>query len=96
MKEKTKALALSTDDNVATALVALEAGAIVAVDMGRGMEKVKLLSPIPLGHKFALVSLEEGQSVIKYGEPIGTASAPIEKGSHVHVHNVRGGKRRGG
>ncbi|HEY3275067.1 MAG TPA: UxaA family hydrolase [Syntrophorhabdaceae bacterium] len=96
MKEKTKALALSTGDNVATALVPLEADATVAVDMGRGVEKVKLLSPIPLGHKFALRDLEEGQSVIKYGESIGTATAPIRKGAYVHVHNVRGGKRRGG
>jgi len=32
--------------------------------------------------------MEEGDPVIKYGEPIGQCTAKICSGEHVHVHNV--------
>lgn len=41
------------------------------------------------GHKYALRDIAEGENVIKYGMPIGRASAPIPRGGHVHVHNLR-------
>ena len=44
---------------------------------------------IPLGHKIALVELDEGASVIKYGHSIGRTVAPIGKGAHLHVHNTK-------
>ena len=40
------------------------------------------------GHKIATKPIAIGQPVIKYGQPIGTATAPIEVGAHVHTHNV--------
>jgi hypothetical protein len=46
------------------------------------------LQPIALGHKVALVDLAPGDAIVKYGEAIGVASAPIAKGNHVHVHNL--------
>ncbi|MBR2343480.1 MAG: altronate dehydratase [Clostridia bacterium] len=41
------------------------------------------------GHKYALRDIAEGENIIKYGNPIGHATAPIKKGEHVHTHNVR-------
>ena len=44
---------------------------------------------VPLGHKVAMRAIEQGAPVMKYGSPIGKASARIEAGDHVHVHNLR-------
>ena len=44
---------------------------------------------VPIGHKVALKDLAEGDTVIKYGEDIGKVVAPIAKGEHVHVHNLK-------
>ena len=49
----------------------------------------KALDDIPIGHKVALVDLEPGDTVIKYGVDIGKVVAPIKKGEHLHVHNVK-------
>ena len=40
------------------------------------------------GHKYALRDIKEGENVIKYGMPIGHATAFIPVGEHVHTHNV--------
>lgn len=40
------------------------------------------------GHKYALRDIAKGENVIKYGNPIGHATAPIKAGEHVHTHNV--------
>lgn len=44
---------------------------------------------IPIGHKLALTNIAEGDTVIKYGHDIGRAVAPIKRGQHLHVHNVK-------
>ncbi|MBO5755685.1 MAG: UxaA family hydrolase, partial [Clostridia bacterium] len=41
------------------------------------------------GHKYALRDIKAGEPVIKYGNPIGIATADIKKGEHVHTHNVK-------
>ena len=41
------------------------------------------------GHKYAICNISCGQKVIKYGMPIGTASADIAVGEHVHTHNCK-------
>ncbi|MHB8068871.1 MAG: UxaA family hydrolase [Desulfobaccales bacterium] len=51
--------------------------------------EVKALDDIPLGHKIALASMEQGGTVIKYGHDIGVVSAPFQKGAHVHIHNLK-------
>ena len=40
------------------------------------------------GPKYALRDLAKGENVIKYGNPIGHATADIKAGEHVHTHNV--------
>lgn len=44
---------------------------------------------VPIGHKIALKDLAEGDTVMKYGEDIGKIVAPVAKGEHVHVHNLK-------
>lgn len=41
------------------------------------------------GHKIAIEDIAKGENVIKYGYPIGHAIEDIQKGSHVHTHNLR-------
>jgi (2R)-sulfolactate sulfo-lyase subunit alpha len=50
---------------------------------------VKVLNDVPIGHKLALGDLDVGQNAIKYGIVIGKIVAPIKKGEHVHVHNLK-------
>jgi (2R)-sulfolactate sulfo-lyase subunit alpha len=51
--------------------------------------RVKARDDIPIGHKLALRDYQPGDTVIKYGVDIGRVVAPIARGAHVHVHNVK-------
>ena len=77
-------LRLHERDNVVVALRALSAGKYVAVDGA----PLAVGEPVPFGHKVATRSIADGGDVVKYGEVIGHATAPIATGGHVHVHNV--------
>ena len=85
---KARVIVINGKDNVATAVESLRRGAVVAIEIQDNMEKITLLSDIPAGHKFALRDIKKGDSVIKYGEPMGQSVAKIARGEHVHVHNV--------
>ena len=87
----TLAIVISADDNVATALEAIERGQTVRA----GAETVTAAEAIPRGHKIALRAIHSGDRVIKYGSPIGTASSDIAAGAHVHTHNVASTRGRG-
>lgn len=41
------------------------------------------------GHKYAIRDIKNGESVIKYGFPIGHATCDIKAGEHVHTHNLK-------
>ena len=41
------------------------------------------------GHHSALRDIKGGENIIKYGNPIGHATADIKAGEHVHTHNVK-------
>ena len=77
-------LVISERDNVATALQALEPGRDLTIARGH----VAVLDPVPSGHKIALCVIHAGEAVIKYGSPIGLATAEIPAGAHVHTHNL--------
>ncbi|OFW02598.1 MAG: flagellar biosynthesis protein FlgA [Acidobacteria bacterium RIFCSPLOWO2_02_FULL_68_18] len=47
------------------------------------------LDAIPLGHKIALADIQPGDTVLKYGHDIGRAVAAIDRGRHVHIHNLK-------
>lgn len=78
-------------DNVGVAVVDIKAGekAIGVILEDNTRVEVEAQSDIPLGHKIALVSIDAGASVIKYGVPIGKTTQPVAKGEHVHIHNLK-------
>lgn len=84
-------LHMAADDNVITAIDDLEAGETIPYDGGT----VELVDDVPFGHKIALMSIESGMSVVKYGEPIGEATESIQAGEWVHTHNVESTRGRG-
>ena len=53
------------------------------------LAKIQSINEIPLGHKIAMVDLNEGDTILKYGHDIGKVVKAIKKGEHVHVHNVK-------
>ena len=89
------AVIVDEKDNVATALRDLESGSSVRLDIGDQAVDVAVSQTIPFGHKFALLDIEPGQPIVKYGEAIGLATTKIVKGAHAHVHNVEGLRGRG-
>jgi altronate dehydratase len=87
-----KAIQMITErDNVATALEALDAGR----HLSEGSVDITVREAIPRGHKIALRLIHSGEPVVKYGSPIGMATADIPEGAHVHTHNVSSTRGRG-
>ena len=86
------AVQIAPGDHVAVALRDLSG--TVRVRCGDEILSVALREPIPLGHKFALSDLSEGDEVLKYGAPIGRLIRPVAAGEHVHVHNLRSQRAR--
>ena len=90
-----RAMIVNTADNVATALSDLATGDQVTL-MGMGnLGGIKASQPVPFGHKIALISIAEGETIVKYGEVIGRATQRIMQGDHVHIHNVESLRGRG-
>lgn len=85
MSIKNKLIIIGENDNASVALSDLKKGEALST----GKEEVTLKDDIPFGHKVALKDLEENEDIIKYGYPIGHATAFIDKGSHIHVHNMK-------
>ncbi|MDM7931319.1 UxaA family hydrolase [Tabrizicola sp.] len=80
-------LLLHPDDNVLVARATASAGTKVTLDGG----PVVLTQTIPMAHKIARSAIALGETLRKYGMPIGIAPADIAPGAHVHVHNIRSG-----
>ncbi|MFN8349645.1 MAG: galactarate dehydratase [Spirosomataceae bacterium] len=51
-------------------------------------EEVVLMQDIPMGHKVALEAIAEGKPVLRYGQVIGYAVMPIQKGEWVDERKV--------
>ena len=78
---------INPSDNVAVALVPLSKGTVIKLDD----TTLTLTEDIMQGHKFSLNNLKPGDSIIKYGNPIGHATAEIPAGSWIHTHNLKTG-----
>jgi altronate dehydratase len=78
-------LLLDGRDNVLVAKARIRAGEAIRVS---GIP-VTLSADVPLGHKLARADIRPGDKVLKYGAPIGSATAWIGTGEHVHVHNIK-------
>jgi altronate hydrolase len=72
-------------DNVAVALRLLEA----ETEISTGDGSLLVRETIPVGHKVVLADLDVGETVIKYGEPIGTVTQSAVRGCWLHSHNMR-------
>ena len=79
-----RAVLLRDDDNVAVAARAIPTGFALRVG-GRCFEVRESIAP---GHKVAVMDVEAGAPVRKYGQIIGFASRAIARGAWVHVHNL--------
>lgn len=75
-----RTIRLSPDDNVVIAVDLVNAG-----DPASG---IRARERILRGHKMAVRPIAEGEPILKFGQIIGFASAPIEPGQWVHEHNV--------
>jgi len=86
----------STDD-VGVAVRELKGGEEAGVRTldGRPAGTVAAREEIPLGHKIALRDLPAGHALIEYGRPIGRTVRPIDRGSHVHTHNLKSARWSG-
>jgi galactarate dehydratase len=73
---------LNPQDNVSVARAVIPAGTVLPGS------NVVARSEIPSGHKISIQPIEAGEPVLKYGQVIGTASAAIQPGEHVHLHNL--------
>lgn len=81
------------EDTVAVAVREVDPGRVPLAVLGSGARRdVQVNEHIPLGHKLALADMDEGASVIEYGQPIGLAVRPIVTGEMVHTHNIRSTK----
>jgi galactarate dehydratase len=78
-------IVIKTTPNDNVAIVAnptgLKRGAIV-------LDGVELIEDVPMGHKVALQTLQEGDAVIRYNQVIGYANRTIEKGSWINESNI--------
>ena len=81
-----KVLILDARDNIAVCLADLAEGDVVQQDD----ITITVKNKIPRGHKIATREIAKNDGIIKYGERMGHAVAPIAVGEHVHVHNILG------
>ena len=67
------AIKINPKDNVVVALHPIAKGTAVPVDN----TTVTAIEDIPQGHKMAIAPIKSGENVIKYGFPIGHATATV-------------------
>ena len=73
-------------DNVAMVTASVEEGQEILVN--ETGQIIKATEPVNAGHKAALVPLKTGESVIKYGIPIGRMISPVDAGGWISTHNL--------
>lgn len=91
-----KVFVVYATDNVGTAVLEpIQTGDHVGCNGERSDLEVIALDEIAYGHKIALMDIAAGDTVLKYGLSIGSASRDIKEGEHVHAHNVESNRGRG-
>ena len=75
-------------DNVATALTPVFPGTVYLLGE-TPFREIAAVTEVPKGHKIALCDIARGDQIIKYGIPIGSATASISAGSWVHLHVMK-------
>jgi altronate hydrolase len=77
-------LRLHPSDNLAVTRRAVKADEIVTLDG----QSITIAEAIPANHKVAIQQIAKGQTIRKFGQPIGSAVTPIAVGQWIHVQNV--------
>lgn len=85
MDSDPKLLLLDPRDNVLVVRRRIAAGDKLLIDQAT----VTAAQDFPLAHKVARQTIKAGDTILKYGAPIGVATSDIACGAHVHVHNMR-------
>ncbi|MDW6092198.1 UxaA family hydrolase [Vibrio rhizosphaerae] len=80
-----KFIQINPSDNVVVCLDAIQAHQQLDVD---GV-MITVAEDVERGSKVAIRSISRGDNIIKYGSPIGGATADIEAGQWVHTHNMK-------
>jgi galactarate dehydratase len=78
-------IAIKIHDEDSVAVVANDGGLPAGTEVLQG---IVLLEDIPQGHKLALTDLNKGDSIIRYGEIIGTAVEFLPRGSWVKEQHI--------
>ncbi|KQW80791.1 UxaA family hydrolase [Brevundimonas sp. Root1279] len=76
---------LHPDDNVLVCRAPVKAGD--RIDLGQTVLIAD--ADVAVGHKIARAPLAVGDKVLKYGAPIGSMTAAVAAGGHVHLHNMK-------
>jgi altronate dehydratase small subunit len=87
--KKNISVLMDKKDNVATALIDLYKGESIEINGHEEVLNLLLNEDIPSYHKFALKDFKIGDKIYKYGQVIGEAICKIQRGEHVHIHNIK-------
>jgi altronate hydrolase len=83
------AIRLDGSDQVAIARFDLPAGLRIAVQNSQEpFTELTVREPVSAGHKVAIYGIRAGETVRRYGQPIGLATREIAPGEWVHTHNL--------
>ncbi len=88
--EAKKTIIMAVADSVAIALDDIVPGDRVRIRslLQEIVGELEVLDSVPYGHKLSVKPIVKGDEVIKNGEVIGVASQSIDRGEHVHIHNI--------
>ena len=78
-------LLLADQDNCLVACRFLAKNSVVDIDQ----QPVQLANDIQIAHKVARIDIAAGAKILKYGAIIGSATADIKRGEHIHLHNMQ-------
>jgi len=79
-----RVILLAPQDNCVAVAATLAAGTRLLIDG----TIVLIERDIGIGHKLARREIARGEKILKYGAIIGSATQPIARGAHIHLHNL--------
>lgn len=84
-ENKSALILLHPADNVLVCIRHIQPGDSVTIDGAN----VVSADAIQVGHKVARADLQAGEKIYKYGAAIGSLLASVQRGEHVHMHNMQ-------
>lgn len=84
-----KALHIHPKDNIAVCTSEVNTGdEVILIESDGTRSSILAKGAIPFCNKIALCDISKGETIVKYGEIIGEASAPIQRGTLVNHLNL--------